>query len=52
MKRKNIVITEETHAKLKEFCSKKLLKINQFADMVLRKYLEENNGNLQNNKFD
>jgi len=51
MKTKNIVITEETHFKLKEFCRKHLLKINQVADMILLKYLEKNNDNLQNKKF-
>ncbi len=50
MKRKSLIITEEAHTRLKNYCKKNSLKLNQWAEMILLKYLEKESGNLQNNK--
>jgi len=39
---KTLKISDETHKKLKDYCSIHLLKMNEWVDKILKEYIKKN----------
>jgi len=44
MERKTLIISKETHEKLKDFCKKNSIKLNDWVEKLIVKEIEKNNG--------
>lgn len=44
MERKTLIISKDTHEKLKDFCKKNSIKLNDWVEKLIIKEIEKNNG--------
>jgi len=45
MKKKSIILSEDTHMKIKTYCNKNYIKINEWVNHILSEYIDKLEGN-------